>query len=126
MHNLSRALWRERRFRSDWSDLVLRGFSIIETNYPQDLVNYIKDVESYRSNLSALIAQAQGINTSKYSKKSSKVLKSALKDAQELTAIGSTSLETIDVARYNLQQAIDSMAPRGENEVPQSARLLFC
>ncbi len=102
--------------RSDWSDLVLRGFSIIETNYPQDLVNYIKDVESYRSNLSALIAQAQGINTSNYSKESSKVLKSALKDAQELTAIGSTSLETIDVARYNIQQSIDSMAPRGENE----------
>ncbi len=102
--------------RGDWSDLAARGYSIIETNYPQDLVNYIRDIESNRSNLSTIITQAQGINTSSYSKESSKELKSALKSAQELASIGSTSLENIDVARYNLQQAIDSMSPRGENE----------
>ncbi|NCC86348.1 MAG: glycerophosphodiester phosphodiesterase family protein [Clostridia bacterium] len=102
--------------RSDWSDLAGRGFSVIETNYPQDLIKYISEIESYRSSLSALITQAQGINNSNYSKDSSKELKSALKDAEELSAIGSTSLEKIDVARYNLQQAIDSMTPRVENE----------
>ncbi|MEG0978688.1 MAG: glycerophosphodiester phosphodiesterase family protein [Oscillospiraceae bacterium] len=102
--------------RSDWSDLVGRGYSVIETNYPKELVNYIKEIEGYRSSLSSLITQAQGINTSNYSKDSSKSLKSALNDAEELSSIGSTSLDNIDVARYNLQQAIDSMTPRSEDE----------
>ena len=102
--------------RSEWSDLAGRGYSVIETNYPKELVNYIKEIESYRSSLSSLITQAQGINNSNYSKESSKDLKNALKDAEQISAVGSTSLDNIDVARYNLQQSIDNLSPRLDDE----------
>ncbi len=102
--------------RSDWSDLISRGYSVIETNYPKELVAYIDEVESYRSNLSALISQAQGINTSNFSKETSENLKNSLKEAEEISSVGSTSLDDIDVAKYNLQQAIDNLTPRADGE----------
>lgn len=100
----------------DWDDLVNRGYSVIETNFPEELVYYIKEVENNKVKLSSLITQAQGLNTSNYSRSSAKELKKALEEAEESSSDGSTSLNNVDLVRYNLQKAIDNMKPRGENE----------
>ncbi|MDR0315119.1 MAG: hypothetical protein LBH71_04125, partial [Oscillospiraceae bacterium] len=44
--------------RVDWSDLAARGFSVIETNFPYELVKCIEELESYRATLSSLITKA--------------------------------------------------------------------
>lgn len=102
--------------QADWDDLIDRGFSVIETNYPQELVNYIKSIEEDKAKLSSLITQAQGLNITNYSKATAKELKKALDEAEKLSSDGSSSLNKIDFVRYNIQKSIDNMEPRGENE----------
>lgn len=100
----------------DWDDLVDRGYSVIETDFPQELVSHIKDIEADKAKLSSLITQAQGLNTTNYSKDSGKGLKKSLSTAEDLSSDGSISLYTIDEARYKLQKSIDNMAPRTEKD----------
>ena len=85
------------------SELIEKGYSIIETDYPRDLVNYIRQIESCRTELTSLIMQAQGLNTSKYTKETAKDLASTLKDAESISATGCVSLTQIEIAKYNIQ-----------------------
>lgn len=107
--------------RSSWSYLASRGFSIIETDYPSDLVNYIDQVKNYKATLSNLISKAQGLNSSNYSNETAGSLKSALKAAEDVNDKGSASFEDIDQARYNLQVSIDSLKVRTADENNVSA-----
>lgn len=101
---------------ADWTDLIDRGYSVIETDYPKELANYIGEIESYRKELSALITEAQSLNTSKYTKDSTTELASTLKEAESISAIGCISLGKIDEARYNIQESLDNLTLRSEND----------
>lgn len=92
-----------------WSELIDDGYSMIETDYPQELVDYITRTENARTKLSSLITQAQSIDTDNYSDESAKALKASLKSAQETAAKGCVSYNSIDSARYALQESIDSL-----------------
>lgn len=92
-----------------WTDLIERGYSVIETDYPNELVTYIKEIESYRAELTSLITQAQGLNSSKFTKETAEVLDNALKEAEEISSVGCISLTQIDKAHYDIQEAIDAL-----------------
>lgn len=100
----------------DWADLIERGYSIIETDYPKELASYISEIEAYRAELTALIMQAQGLNTSKYTKESAKTLSEALKQAEDLSGVGCVSLNQIDKARYDIQEALNDLVIKTGDE----------
>ncbi len=93
----------------DWADLIERGYSIIETDYPKELASYIEEIETYRAELTSLIMQAQGLNISKYTKETSKALTTSLTNAEELSGVGCVSLNQIDKARYDIQEALNDL-----------------
>ncbi len=100
----------------DWADLIERGYNVIETDYPKELASYITEIEAYRSELTSLIMQAQGLNTSKYTKETAKTLTKALEQAEELSGVGCVSLNQIDKARYDIQEALNNLVIRTGEE----------
>lgn len=110
----------------DWADLIERGYSIIETDYPKELASYISEIESYRTELTSLIMQAQGLNSSKYTKETAKALNEALKQAEDLSGIGCVSLNQIDKARYDIQEALNDLTIKtGEEKSTLSTGLII-
>lgn len=99
-----------------WEKVIDCGYSIIETDYPQELVNYITEIEAYRTELSSLITQAQSVNTSTYTNDTAEALTKSLKEAENIASVGCVSLNQIDSARYNLQEAIDNLEIRTGDE----------
>ena len=93
----------------DWEALINTGYSVLETDYPAELSNYIADVEDYRSDLTALISQGESLNALTLSKTSQKSLTKALEEATEITSTGATTLSLLDETRYNLQETIDAL-----------------
>ncbi|MBQ1544411.1 MAG: hypothetical protein IIZ60_01415, partial [Clostridia bacterium] len=51
-----------------WEELIKAGYSIIETDYPEELCLHIREIEAYRANLTALITQAQSLSEDSYEK----------------------------------------------------------
>lgn len=92
-----------------WESLIDSGYSIIETDYPQELATYISDIETYRANLRSLMAQANALNLSNYDKTNARQLDKALKEADEVVNLGAVSRTQIDNARYDLQEALDAL-----------------
>ncbi|NLL62918.1 MAG: hypothetical protein GX241_01540 [Ruminococcaceae bacterium] len=99
-----------------WDDLIVRGYSVIETDYPKEFAKYIETVESYRTDLTTLITQAKAINTSKYTKESNTALNDSLKEAERIAATGCISLHQIDKARYDIQESLDSLTVKTGDE----------
>ncbi len=103
-----------RDMQTDWETLIDSGFSVIETDYPKALADYLSMVEDYRSDMTRLITAAQSLNTVNYSRSTKKAINQALEPALELSGIGALSLtKTIEV-RYNLQEVMDSIDQTGE------------
>ena len=100
----------------DWADLIERGYSVIETDYPKELASYISEIEGYRAELTSLIMQAEGLNLSSYTKESVKELTKTLDVAKETSALGCISLSEIDQARYDIQESLDDLQLRTGNE----------
>lgn len=92
-----------------WESLIDSGYSIIETDYPRELATYISDIETYRTNLRSLIAQANAVNLSKYDSSNVKQLNNALDEADDVVNLGAVSRTKIDNARYDLQEALDAL-----------------
>lgn len=99
-----------------WSDLIERGYSIIETDYPRELANYLKEIETYRTELTALISDAQSIEKNHYTKDSVEVLESALKEAIDVSSKGCIALDEIDTARYHIQESLDGLVLKTGDE----------
>ncbi len=95
--------------QASWEELIDLGYSIIETDYPRELASYLKQIETYRTELTTLIATAQGIDSSIYTKDSTKVLNDALEEAIAVSSEGCKSLNDLDTARYHIQEALDDL-----------------
>lgn len=87
-----------------WDDLVSRGYSVIETDYPQDLVDYIKETGKSREKLEQTVREAEKIESKKYSGKSVEALNESLEQAGELLEKGSASKNQLENACYDLRQ----------------------
>lgn len=92
-----------------WSELIERGYSVIETDYPRELANYLKEIETFRTELTELIAKANNLEKERYTRDSVKALEEALEEATAVTAKGSIGLDEIDTARYHLQESLDNL-----------------
>lgn len=92
-----------------WEELIKDGYSIIETDYPRELSAYLHEVENYRATLTTLITQAQTLTLGNYSRETARDLEKTLKESEEIAKKGTSTLEEMDDARYNLQESIDSL-----------------
>lgn len=79
-----------------WSDLISKGFSIIETNNPVSLVKYIERTEELTKELSLLIERAEKVDLSLYSDVSAANLKDAAEDAKASIEKGIASLSELE------------------------------
>lgn len=66
-----------------WSELISKGFSIIETNNLFSLVKYIERADELNTELSLLVEKAESIDTEIYSDVSCENLKNAVESARE-------------------------------------------
>ena len=102
--------------QASWEELIDLGYSMIETDYPRELAQYLKQIETYRSELTTLIATAQNIDQSSYTKVSIASLNDALEEAMAVSSEGCKSLNDLDTARYHIQEALDDLEPSDGND----------
>ena len=91
-----------------WDDLISRGYSVIETDYPAELTEYIKKTESTATELEKYIDLYGNTDLSPYTSESEKAFTSALSDAKELLK-DKSSFSELTNARSALQTAYDSL-----------------
>lgn len=91
-----------------WDDLISRGYSVIETDYPAELTEYIRKTESTATELEKYIDLYGNTDLSPYTSESEKAFAAALSDAKELLKDKSSFSELTD-ARSALQTAYDSL-----------------
>lgn len=91
-----------------WDDLISRGYSVIETDYPAELTEYIRKTESTATELEKYIDLYGNTDLSPYTSESEKAFTAALSDAKELLKDKSSFSELTD-ARSALQTAYDSL-----------------
>lgn len=87
-----------------WDDLISRGYSVIETDYPQELTNYIINTKAAKNRLNTCYDLYGGTDTLPYTTDTEKEFKASLKTAETVIAKAS-SLSEIENARYNLQNS---------------------
>ena len=91
-----------------WDDLISRGYSIIETDFPAELTEYIRKTNSAAIDLEKFIDLYNGIDLTPYNTESEKAFSSALSEAKSLLGTPCSFFEIAD-ARSALQSARDSL-----------------
>lgn len=91
-----------------WDDLISRGYSAIETDFPAELTEYIKKTNSAAIDLEKFIDLYNGIDLTPYNTESEKAFSSALSEAKSLLGTPCSFSEIAD-ARSALQSARDSL-----------------
>ncbi len=91
-----------------WDDLISRGYSVVETDYPAELTEYIRKTESAATDLEKNIDIYANTDLSPYTSESEKAFTAALSDAKELLK-GKSSFSELTDARSALQSAHDSL-----------------
>lgn len=91
-----------------WDDLISRGYSAIETDFPAELTEYIKKTNSAAIDLEKFIDLYNGIDLTPYNTESEKAFSSALSEAKSLLGTPCSFSEIAD-ARSALQSAHDSL-----------------
>ncbi len=87
-----------------WDDLIGRGYSVIETDYPQELTDYIVKTNSAKNTLSVCYDLYSSTDTAPYTTDTEKAFTTALSNAENILSHAS-SMSEIDNARYDLQSA---------------------
>lgn len=91
-----------------WDDLISRGYSAIETDFPTELTEYIRKTNSAAIDLEKFIDLYSGIDLTPYNTESEKAFSSALSEAKSLLGTPCSFSEIAD-ARSALQSAHDSL-----------------
>lgn len=91
-----------------WNDLISRGYSAIETDFPAELTEYIRKTNSAAIDLEKFIDLYNGIDLTPYNTESEKAFSSALSEAKSLLGTPCSFSEIAD-ARSALQSAHDSL-----------------
>ncbi|MBO4339653.1 MAG: glycerophosphodiester phosphodiesterase family protein [Clostridia bacterium] len=76
-----------------WNDLLGRGYSVIETDYPDKLASYIKGYEKEKAALEKLCEKARALDMTKYGYKTSETLKKELENSEKLLAVHTSKLK---------------------------------
>lgn len=91
-----------------WDDLISRGYSVIETDFPAELTEYIRKTETAATNLEKNIDIYANTDLSPYTSETEKAFSSALSAAKK-TLDGRSSFSELTDARSALQSAHDSL-----------------
>ena len=91
-----------------WDNLISLGYSVIETDFPAELTEYIKKTESAATDLEKHIDLYSDTDLSPYTSESEKAFTSALSAAKD-TLSGKASFTELTEARSVLQSAHDSL-----------------
>lgn len=91
-----------------WDDLISRGYSIIETDFPAELTEYIRKTETAATDLEKNIDIYANTDLSPYTSETEKAFSSALSAAKK-TLDGRSSFSELTDARSALQSAHDSL-----------------
>lgn len=76
-----------------WNDLLKRGYSIIETDYPGKFVEYIKQYEKEKEMLQRLVEKISALDMTKYGYKTSTALEKELENSKVLLTSHTSKLE---------------------------------
>lgn len=98
-----------------WDNVISKGYSIIETNYPDMLADYIADTESLRSDLKDLTDGYEAYLKGNYSSSSLDEFTDAYDDAVICVEQVASRSEISD-AFYRLSTAYSNLEPADENE----------
>lgn len=91
-----------------WDDLISRGYSVIETDFPAELTEYIRKTETAVTDLEKNIDIYANTDLSPYTSETEKAFSSALSAAKK-TLDGRSSFSELTDARSALQSAHDSL-----------------
>lgn len=91
-----------------WDDLISRGYSVIETDFPAELTEYIRKAETAATDLEKKIDIYANTDLSPYTSETEKAFSSALSAAKK-TLDGRSSFSELTDARSALQSAHDSL-----------------
>lgn len=91
-----------------WDDLISRGYSVIETDFPAELTEYIRKTETAATDLEKNIDIYANTDLSPYTSETEKAFFSALSAAKK-TLDGRSSFSELTDARSALQSAHDSL-----------------
>lgn len=91
-----------------WDDLISRGYSVIETDFPAELTEYIRKTETAATDLEKNIDIYANTDLSPYTSETEKAFSSALSAAKK-TLGGKSSFSELTDARSALQSAHDSL-----------------
>lgn len=92
-----------------WDDLVARGYTVIETAYPADFAEYLKDNTGQRQKLEESINIALATSTEGCPPNRVNTYESALKDASALLSDGSSATYAMADARAVLDEAVKNI-----------------
>lgn len=91
-----------------WDDLISRGYSVIETDFPAELTEYIRKTVTAATDLEKNIDIYANTDLSPYTSETEKAFSSALSAAKK-TLDGRSSFSELTDARSALQSAHDSL-----------------
>lgn len=91
-----------------WDDLIENGYSVIETDYPEQFSSYLNDIEDEKKQLLYYYNLYKATDLSPYTTDTENAFKQAISDAEKLTKT-SSSLSELQNARYSLQSAFDNL-----------------
>ena len=91
-----------------WDDLISRGYSVIETDFPAELTEYIRKTKTAATDLEKNIDIYANTDLSPYTSETEKAFSSALSAAKK-TLDGRSSFSELTDARSALQSAHDSL-----------------
>lgn len=91
-----------------WDDLISLGYSVIETDFPAELTEYIRKTETAATDLEKNIDIYANTDLSPYTSETEKAFSSALSAAKK-TLDGKSSFSELTDARSALQSAHDSL-----------------
>ena len=91
-----------------WDDLIGLGYSVIETDYPEQFNEYLENIENEEKQLNYYIDLYKSTDLQPYTMDSEKAFSTALDEAKKLVS-GNGSLSEIQNARHTLQSAYDNL-----------------
>ena len=105
-----------------WDDLISRGYSVIETDYPAELTEYIEKTASAKAELERYLNLCRDTDTKPFTTDTENAFISAVDEADKLLD-GSVSLSQLENARYNLQSSFDNLTVGAKKAVTLSFNL---
>lgn len=91
-----------------WDDLIRLGYSVIETDYPEQFNEYLEQIGNEKKQLNYYVDLYKSTDLQPYTTDTEKAFATALEDAKNLLS-GKGSLSEMQNARYALQSAYDNL-----------------